>query len=284
MDYFEIQTRKIVKRALEEDLGWGDVTTDNLIPDDVDAEGSIVSRRGGIVCGVGVVKMVFESVDPDLELQVMLEDGESMRPEDVIAVVKGKAASILRGERVALNFLQRMSGIATETARYVEAVRGLPVRIADTRKTAPGLRVIDKYAVRVGGGMNHRLHLGDGVLIKDNHLAILNARGVPLKEVVSRIQQNSPRILHVEVEAKSVDEAEAAAEAGADIILLDNMDIDMMKAATEAIAGRALIEASGGMTLDIVRDVAEIGVDFISVGALTHSVKSMDIALELKLL
>ena len=284
MDYFEIQTRKIVKRALEEDLGWGDVTTDNLIPDDVDAEGSIVSRRGGIVCGVGVVKMVFESVDPDLELQVMLEDGESMRPEDVIAVVKGKAASILRGERVALNFLQRMSGIATETARYVEAVRGLPVRIADTRKTAPGLRVIDKYAVRVGGGMNHRLHLGDGVLIKDNHLAILNARGVLLKEVVSRIQQNSPRILHVEVEAKSVDEAEAAAEAGADIILLDNMDIDMMKAATEAIAGRALIEASGGMTLDIVRDVAETGVDFISVGALTHSVKSMDIALELKLL
>ena len=284
MDYFEIQTRKIVKRALEEDLGWGDVTTDNLIPDDVDAEGSIVSRRGGIVCGVGVVKMVFESVDPDLELQVMLEDGESMRPEDVIAVVKGKAASILRGERVALNFLQRMSGITTETARYVEAVRGLPVRIADTRKTAPGLRVIDKYAVRVGGGMNHRLHLGDGVLIKDNNLAILNARGVLLKEVVSRIQQNSPRILHVEVEAKSVDEAEAAAEAGADIILLDNMDIDMMKAATEAIAGRALIEASGGMTLDIVRDVAETGVDFISVGALTHSVKSMDIALELKLL
>lgn len=284
MDYFEIQTRKIVERALEEDLGWGDVTTDNLIPDDVDAEGSIVSRRGGIVCGVGVVKMVFESVDPDLELRVMLEDGESMRPEDVIAVVKGKAASILRGERVALNFLQRMSGIATETARYVEAVRGLPVRIADTRKTAPGLRVIDKYAVRVGGGLNHRLHLGDGVLIKDNHLAILNARGVPLKEVVSRIQQNSPRILHVEVEAKSVDEAEAAAEARADIILLDNMDIDMMKAATEAIAGRALIEASGGMTLDIVRDVAETGVDFISVGALTHSVKSMDIALELKLL
>ena len=284
MDYFEIQTRKIVKRALEEDLGWGDVTTDNLIPDDVDAEGSIVSRRGGIVCGVGVVKMVFESVDPDLELQVMLEDGESMRPEDVIAVVKGKAASILRGERVALNFLQRMSGITTETARYVEAVRGLPVRIADTRKTAPGLRVIDKYAVRVGGGLNHRLHLGDGVLIKDNHLAILNARGVLLKEVVSRIQQNSPRILHVEVEAKSVDEAEAAAEAGADIILLDNMDIDMMKAATEAIAGRALIEASGGMTLNIVRGVAETGVDFISVGALTHSVKSMDIALELKLL
>jgi len=138
--------------------------------------------------------------------------------------------------------------------------------------------------VRVGGGLNHRLHLGDGVLIKDNHLAILNARGVPLKEVVSRMQQNSPRILHVEVEAKSVDEAEAAAEAAADIILLDNMDIDMMKAATEAIAGRALIEASGGMTLDIVRDVAETGVDFISVGALTHSVKSMDIALELKLL
>lgn len=282
MDYFDIQVKKIVERALEEDLGWGDVTTDNLISDDVEAEASVVARSGGKVCGVKVMKMVFESVDSSVDTQVLLKDGEDMHPGDVIAVVKGKATSILRAERVALNFMQRMSGIATETARFVEKVKGLPVRIADTRKTAPGLRVLDKYAVRMGGGLNHRLHLGDGVLIKDNHLEILNGRGIPLKGAVSRIQQNSPRILNVEVEAKSVDEAEAAAAAGADIVLLDNMDIDTIKASVDAIAGRAFIEASGGMTLDVVRAVAETGVDFISVGRLTHSVKAMDIALDIK--
>lgn len=282
MDYFEIQTQKIVKRALEEDLGWGDVTTDNLLGDEVLAEASLVTRSAGRLCGVGVMRSVFENVDDRLEIEVFLEDGADMAPGDVIARVKGKASSILRGERVALNFMQRMSGIATETARYVEAVKGLPVRIADTRKTAPGLRVLDKYAVRTGGGLNHRLHLGDGVLIKDNHLAILEAKGTPLKEVVSRIQQNSPRILNVEVEAKDVGEARAAAEAGADIVLLDNMDIETMKAAVGTIAGRAFVEASGGITLETVRAVAETGVDFISVGALTHSVQAMDLALDVK--
>lgn len=282
MDYFDIQTRKIVRRAVEEDLAWGDVTTDNLIPSDLDAEGSVVTRSAGTVCGVEVMKMVFECVDSALKVQVLLEDGELMKPEDVIAIVRGRASSLLRGERVALNFMQRMSGIATETARYVQAVKGFPVRIADTRKTVPGLRVLDKYAVRSGGGLNHRFHLGDGVLIKDNHLALMGDRGIALKDVVSRMQQSSPRILNVEVEAKSVEEASAAASAGADIILLDNMDNDTMKAAVAAIAGRAFIEASGGMTLETVRGVAETGVDFISVGALTHSVKAMDLALDIK--
>ncbi|MDO8473085.1 MAG: carboxylating nicotinate-nucleotide diphosphorylase [Dehalococcoidia bacterium] len=282
MDYFDIQVRKIVKRALEEDLGWGDVTTDNIIPSDAQAEGSIVTRSGGIVCGVEVMKMVFVSVDSDLKVQVIMKDGERMCPDDVIALVAGSASSILRGERVALNLMQRMCGIATETARYVEAVRGLPVRIADTRKTVPGLRVLDKYAVRTGGGINHRLHLGDGVLIKDNHLALMNAKGISLKDVVSRIQRSSPRILSVEVEAKSVDEADAAAASGANTILLDNMNIETLKASAAIIAGRSFIEASGGMTLDTVRGVAECGVDFISVGALTHSVKAMDLALDMK--
>lgn len=282
MDYFDIQTRKIVRRAIEEDLGWGDVTTDNLIPSGLEAEGSVVTRSSGTVCGVEVMKMVFESVDATLKVQVMLEDGELMNPEDVIAVISGRASSLLRGERVALNFMQRMSGIATETARYVQAVKGFPVRIADTRKTVPGLRVLDKYAVRSGGGLNHRFHLGDGVLIKDNHLALMGDPGIVLKDVISRIQQSSPRILNVEVEAKSVEEAAAAAAAGADIILLDNMDNETMKAAVAAIGGRAFIEASGGMTLETVRGVAETGVDFISVGALTHSVKAIDLALDIK--
>ncbi|MBI2958302.1 MAG: carboxylating nicotinate-nucleotide diphosphorylase [Chloroflexi bacterium] len=282
MDYFDIQVEKIVERALEEDLGWGDVTTDNLIPEDARAEGTVVTRDEGKVCGVGVIEMVFSRVDPETQVQVVKEDGEDMHPGDVIARVQGSAGSLLRAERVALNFMQRMSGIATVTARYVDAVRGLPVRIADTRKTAPGLRVLDKYAVRMGGGLNHRLHLGDGVLIKDNHLALMGLGGGRLKEVVSRMRRHSPRILSVEVEAKSVEEARAAAEAGADIILLDNMDAGTMKAAVDAIAGRALIEASGGMSLERVRSVAETGVDFISVGALTHSVRAMDIALDIR--
>ncbi len=284
MDYFDIQIGKIVRRALEEDLGWGDVTTDNLVPDDIEAEASLITRQPGTVCGVGVMKKVFAGVDPQLAVEIVLQDGREMYPDDVIACIRGKASSILRGERVALNFVQRMSGIATETARYVAAIANLSVRIADTRKTVPGLRVLDKYAVSVGGGVNHRMHLGDGVLVKDNHLSILSARGIPLPEAVRRVQRSSPRILNVEVEARTVEEAEAAADAGADIILLDNMDTETMKRAVKAVGRRSLLEASGGMTLDRVRKVAESGVDFISVGALTHSVKAMDMALDIRVL
>lgn len=284
MDYFDIQIGKIVRRALEEDLGWGDVTTDNLVPDDIEAEASLITRQPGTVCGVGVMKKVFAGVDPQLAVEIVLQDGREMYPDDVIARIRGKASSILRGERVALNFVQRMSGIATETARYVAAIANLSVRIADTRKTVPGLRVLDKYAVSVGGGVNHRMHLGDGVLVKDNHLSILSARGIPLPEAVRRVQRSSPRILNVEVEARTVEEAEAAADAGADIILLDNMDTETMKRAVKAVGRRSLLEASGGMTLDRVRKVAESGVDFISVGALTHSVKAMDMALDIRVL
>jgi len=284
VDYFDIQIGKIVRRALEEDLGWGDVTTDNLVPDDIEAEASLITRQPGTVCGVGVMKKVFAGVDPQLAVEIVLQDGREMYPDDVIARIRGKASSILRGERVALNFVQRMSGIATETARYVAAIANLSVRIADTRKTVPGLRVLDKYAVSVGGGVNHRMHLGDGVLVKDNHLSILSARGIPLPEAVRRVQRSSPRILNVEVEARTVEEAEAAADAGADIILLDNMDTETMKRAVKAVGRRSLLEASGGMTLDRVRKVAESGVDFISVGALTHSVKAMDMALDIRVL
>jgi len=197
--------------------------------------------------------------------------------------VEGKVAGIISAERVALNLLQRLSGIATETGRYVERVRGLPVRILDTRKTTPGLRALEKYAVAVGGGRNHRMNLGDGILIKDNHLAALRSSGVGVGLAVSTARRNSPRDLKVEVEVRSVEEARQAAEARADIVMLDNMTLHDMREAVRQIGGRAAIEASGGITLDNVRAVAETGVDFISVGALTHSVRALDISLYLEL-
>jgi len=196
--------------------------------------------------------------------------------------VEGRIASILKAERTALNFLQRLSGIATETNRYVKAVEGLPVQIMDTRKTTPGLRLLEKYAVKVGGGKNHRMHLGNAVLIKDNHLAALRSEGLSIREIVEKAWQNAPPSTQVEVEVKTPQEAVEAAEAGASVIMLDNMSVDDMREVVKMIHGVALIEASGKITLDKVRAVAETGVDFISVGALTHSTKALDISLELE--
>ena len=253
-------------------------------------------KSEGILAGIEVAKKVFHKVDPGLRMDVLLEDGSRIKASDVIARVEGKVANILKAERVALNFLQRLSGIATETNRYVKAVEGLPVHIMDTRKTTPSLRVLEKYAVRVGGGENHRMNLGDGILIKDNHLAALRSRGLSLKEIIAKARQNAPlslrgipsrsnleaRQIQIEVEVKTVPEALEAAEAGADVVMLDNMSLGDMRQAVKMIHGRALIEASGGITLDRVRAVAETGVDFISVGALTHSVKALDISLEVE--
>jgi nicotinate-nucleotide pyrophosphorylase (carboxylating) len=230
---------------------------------------------------VNVTRQVFRRVDPELKVEFLLEDGARVRPGTKVAMVSGSIASILKGERVALNFLQRLSGIASETNRYVEAVKGLPVRIMDTRKTAPGLRALEKHAVKAGGGENHRMSLGDGILIKDNHLAALRSQGLNLKQIVAKARQNSPQRLPVEVEVGTVAEASEALEAGADVIMLDNMNLEDMCTAVQSIHGRALVEASGGITLDNVRAVAETGVDFISVGALTHSTKALDISLEL---
>ncbi len=272
---------EIVDRALAEDLGWGDITTEALIPSDQRGIASIIVKSEGILAGIEVAKKVFHQIDPGLRMDVLLEDGTRIKASDVIARVEGKVANILKAERVALNFLQRLSGIATETNRYVEAVKGLPVHIMDTRKTTPSLRVLEKYAVRVGGGENHRMNLGDGILIKDNHLAALRSRGLSLKEIIAKAQQNAPKRLKIEVEVKTVPEALEAAEAGADIVMLDNMSLGDIRQAVKMIHGRALIEASGGITLDKVRAVAETGVDFISVGALTHSVKALDISLEI---
>ena len=275
------QVEEIVDLALAEDLGEGDVTTKALVPDDQQGKASITAKAKGIVAGTEFAKQVFLKVDPELKIAILIQDGAAIKPGDVIARVEGKCASILNAERVALNFLQHLSGIASETARYVEAVKGLPAQITDTRKTTPGLRALEKYAVQAGGGKNHRMHLGDGILIKDNHLAVLRRQGLTMKQIVARARQKASPKLKIEVEGKTPQEASEAAEAGADIIMLDNMDIQNMRQAVRLIKGRSVIEASGGITLDKVRAVAKTGVDLISVGALTHSAKALDISLEL---
>jgi len=282
MSSSKLQIEEIIDRALAEDLGKGDVTTEALIPGDQQGTGFIVAKKEGILAGTGVAKQVFHQVGPELKVEMLLEDGARVKPGSKVAKVSGSIASILKAERVALNFLQRLSGIASETNRYVARVEGLPVRIMDTRKTTPGLRSLEKYAVRVGGGENHRMNLGDGILIKDNHLAGLRSKGLNIKEIVARARQNAPQRLPVEVEVGTVSEALEAVEAGADIVMLDNMSLEDMRKAVKSIHGRASIEASGGITLDNVRAVAETGVDFISIGALTHSTRALDISLELE--
>jgi nicotinate-nucleotide pyrophosphorylase (carboxylating) len=287
---------EIIDRALAEDLGRGDITTEALIPDGQQGSGFVVAKKEGILAGTNVAKQVFQRVDPELKVEILLEDGARVEPGSKIAKISGSIASILKAERVALNFLQRLSGIASETNRYVVRVEGLPVRIMDTRKTTPGLRSLEKYAVKVGGGENHRMNLGDGVLIKDNHLVALRRQGLNIDEIIAKARHNAPsslpraklrsnlqaRQIQVEVEVRTVSEALEAVEAGADIVMLDNMNLEDMRKAVKSIHGHALIEASGGITLDNVRAVAETGVDFISIGALTHSVKALDIGLELE--
>lgn len=275
------QVKRLIRQAIAEDLGQGDVTTEALIPETSQSKALVTAKARGIIAGTEVSKQVFLKVDPKLEVDILIKDGAEVKLGDVIARIEGRTASILKAERVALNFLQRLSGIASETARYVQAVKGLPVLITDTRKTSPGLRTLEKYAVRVGGGKNHRMHLADGILIKDNHIAVLRRRGLSIKEIVAKARHKASPELKIEVEVKTPEEAIQAAEAGADIVMLDNMNLKDMRQAVRLIKGRALIEASGGITLESVRDVAETGVDLISIGALTHSPKALDISLEL---
>ena len=273
--------RDIVERALVEDLGHGDVTTDALIPPDARGQASVVVKADGVVAGLEVALEVFRQVDPTTRSRILMADGAPVSPGAVLADLEGSVAGILKAERVALNFLQRLSGIATATAAYVKAVQGTKARIIDTRKTVPGLRQLEKYAVRVGGGHNHRYNLADGILIKDNHIAALRAREMGLAEIVDLARERSPHTLRVEIEVETVEEAIEAVDGGADVVLLDNMSPDEMRRAVEATGGRALLEASGGVTLDTVRAVAETGVDLISVGALTHSVRALDISLDM---
>ncbi len=278
----EKQIDKIIDLALAEDLGQGDMTTDALIPPDLQGKATILVKAAGVLAGIEIAGKVFLKVDPSLRVGIFIRDGTKIKPGDIAAVIQGKVAGILKAERTALNFLQRLSGIASQTAQYVAAVSGTAVDIADTRKTTPGLRVLEKYAVRMGGGINHRFHLGDGILIKDNHIAALRALGMGFKEIVAAAKQKAPQGLKIEVEVTSQQEAIEAVEAGADIIMLDNMSLDEMRRVMSLVKNRVRVEASGGITLSNVRAVAETGVDFISVGALTHSVKALDISLELE--
>ena len=272
----------IITRALAEDLCPDDITSEILIPPNLEGKATILIKEAGIAAGIDIARKVFLKIDSSLHFNALVEDGTGVKPGDMIATICGKVISILKAERVALNFLQRLSGIASQTARYVARTSDLKVAIADTRKTTPGLRLLEKYAVRMGGGKNHRLNLSDGILIKDNHLAALRALGMSLKDIIARAKQNVPQGLKVEVEVTTTEEAMTAAEAGADIIMLDNMEPDEMQRIVNLLPGQVKIEASGGITLANVRQAAEAGVDFISIGALTHSPKALDISLELE--
>ncbi len=274
-----LQVRRLIEGALEEDGISGDLTTGALVDEEC-GRAEAAARAPGVLAGTWVFAQVFTAVDPRLAVELLRPEGGRVVPGDTVAAVRGSLASILKAERVALNFLQRLSGIATETARYVAAVADLPVKIVDTRKTVPGMRWLDKYAVRMGGGFNHRMSLGDGVLVKDNHLAVVRARGESFKAMVGRIRQRTSHLVKIQVEVESLEEATEAAEAGADALLLDGMSPEQMEEVVRRYTGRILIEASGGITLENVRCVAETGVDLISVGALTHSPRALDISLE----
>jgi len=275
------QLDRVIDNALAEDLGSGDVTTSALIPPDLAGEASLLVKENGVLAGMEIAAEVFQRVEPSLRVEVLLQDGTQVKPGDVAGRISGSVSGILRAERTALNFLQRLSGVASLTARYVEAVVGTSAKIYDTRKTTPGLRLLEKYAVRMGGGQNHRLDLADAVLIKDNHINALRARDMSLEEIIDRARDKTPAGMTIEVEVTSAAEAGDALKAGADIIMLDNMNADEMTRVIGMVAGRAKIEASGGVTLENVRQVAMTGVDMISVGALTHSYKALDISLEL---
>jgi nicotinate-nucleotide pyrophosphorylase (carboxylating) len=279
----EAYIKEIIRRALEEDIKTGDVTTQAVIPDSVLGKGKFLVKANGIIAGLDVAKNVFEMVDDKIDFKVLIRDGEKVKIGDNAAVVEGKASSILSAERTALNFLQRMSGIATLTNTFVEKTKHTKAKILDTRKTVPGLRLLDKEAVQLGGGKNHRIGLFDMFLIKDNHIEIAGSITGAV-ESCRNFQQKKNSQFKVEVETKNLDEVKEALTGNVDIIMLDNFNNEMMKQAVTLINGRCLVEASGNINLDNVKEVAETGVDFISVGALTHSVKALDISLEVELI
>jgi nicotinate-nucleotide pyrophosphorylase (carboxylating) len=274
---------RLVRMALEEDAPWGDLTSQALIPGSMRVSAQLVAREPGVLSGEDVFTAAMSLTDSAIRTRFLVRDGETFKAAAVIATIEGPAQAILQAERVALNFVQRMSGIATLTAQYVSAVAGTGARIVDTRKTTPGLRLIERYAVRCGGGHNHRFSLSDAVMVKDNHLAILAANGgVDLTEALRTLRGRLPHTTHVEVEVDHPGQIEAVLSAGADTILLDNFTTAQLEAAVAQIRGRALVEASGGITLARLREVAETGVDIISVGALTHSVRSLDLGLDIR--
>jgi nicotinate-nucleotide pyrophosphorylase (carboxylating) len=275
-----VLVRRLVSAALEEDGAREDVTTRILIPPKQPGKGRLVSRDKGIVCGLSLAKEAFAQLEASVRFTPLIADGTPCEPQQAIAEVEGRLAPILSAERVALNFVQRLSGIATATRRYVDAVADLGVGILDTRKTMPGQRVLERYAVRCGGGENHRFNLSDAVLIKDNHLEAARSLGLSLGDVIAHAQARAPKGMKLEIEVTTVEEARQALDAGAIRLLLDNMPLDEMRCVVGLARGRAVLEASGGVTLANVRAIAETGVDCISVGWITHSAPALDIALD----
>jgi nicotinate-nucleotide pyrophosphorylase (carboxylating) len=273
--------RRIIRAALEEDLAYGDLTSTLLIPPTLLARADIIAKGHMIVAGVAVAREVFQAVDSTLELTTHAGDGTMVRPSTTILSMKGKAQSLLQGERIALNFLQQLSGISTLTHQFCEAVRDYPVALVDTRKTTPGLRALEKWAVRLGGGKNHRFSLHDGILIKDNHLMVMASQRLNITQTCLLARQQAPHGLRICVEVETIAQVRQALKGKADVLLLDNMTPDHVRQAMDIIQKQALVEVSGGITLENIRYMAEAGPDFISIGALTHSAPSMDLSMEI---
>lgn len=274
MNYLEIDD--FIKRALNEDINYGDITTDTLFSGSQISNGKFISKSEGIVSGIKVAERVFHIIDENVAFEVFTRDGSRVKEGDVIAGIHGPSNSILKGERVALNIVQRMSGISTKTNEFVELVKGYDVKILDTRKTLPGFRMLDKYAVTCGGGFNHRFGLSDFVMIKDNHIKAAGS----IEKAVSMIKEKLPFRVKIEVEVENIEQLEEAVASNVDIIMLDNMSLNMMKKAVQIVGGRCLLEASGNVTEENVSEIASSGVNFISVGSLTHSVCALDISLK----
>ena len=272
-----------VGRALQEDAPWGDVTSQYLIPDESLAVATLEAREPGVMAGSEVFAAAFRLVDESVTLQLLVADGQAFVAGQTLATVSGPARAVLTGERVALNFVQRMAGIATTTSKYVAAVSGTKARIVDTRKTTPGLRAFEKHSVRVGGGHNHRYSLSDAVMAKDNHLAILTRGGKDLTTELLRVRTELGHTTHIEVEVDRLDQLDAVIAAKVDTIMLDNFSLEDMATGVSKIAGRAVVEASGGVNLDTVAAIAATGVDVISVGALTHQIRSLDLGLDIRI-
>lgn len=267
----------IVRRALLEDIHYGDVTTDLLIPNDQTVEAQVILKEPGVLCGLEIIPLVFRQLDENVHVTLLYEDGVYLEEKTCVAKINGRTRSLLKGERVMLNLIQRMSGIATQTKMYVDAIKGLPVKLVDTRKTTPGLRALEKYSVMVGGGYNHRFNLSDSVMMKDNHI---EAAGC-ITKAVEIVRAKIGHTMKIEVEVETLEGLEEAIKAGADIVMLDNMSNELMRQAVSMNAGRVILEASGGVTMETIGSIAETGVDVISVGALTHSVKALDLSMKL---
>ena len=270
--------QQLIEIALKEDIGPGDITTDHLIEPNLPGRGTIIAKEPLVVAGLEIVERVFRCLDPDAQLRSEYKDGDAVASGDTIAEVEGRLRALLSGERTALNFLQRLSGVATFVRAHVNELKGKNSRLVDTRKTTPGWRVLEKYAVRVGGAHNHRMGLYDGVLIKDNHIAACGG----IKKAVDRIRADVSHLSKIEVEASNLKQVEEALEAGADVIMLDNMSLQEIQEATALIDGRAVVEVSGNVKKSLLKSLADTGADIISAGALTHSARSVDISMRIK--